>query len=75
MSFGDRLRRWAGWGCVGLVAILISLGYHYGNIRFVPVAAGFAILAGVCFLNRERAEATNNAIHPGADSGVGRASG
>lgn len=75
MTTGDRMRRGAGWCFLGLVAALISLGYHYSNIRFVPLAAGFAILAAVCFLQRERGEVTNDGIQPGTDSGVGRARG
>ncbi|HUF35825.1 MAG TPA: hypothetical protein VMN37_07735 [Gemmatimonadales bacterium] len=43
------LQRWAGRACVAMVAGLSVLGYHFGNIRFVPVAVGFAILAGLCY--------------------------
>jgi len=43
------LQRWAGRACAGMVAALGVLGYHFGNIRFVPVAVGFAILAGLCY--------------------------
>jgi hypothetical protein len=38
-------QRWAGRICAGLVALFATLGYYYGNVRFAPVAAGFAILA------------------------------
>jgi hypothetical protein len=75
MGVGDRIRRVAGWCFVGLVTALIGMGYHFGNVRFVPVAAGFAILAGLCFLQGSRAAVRSNAIHPGADSRVRRASG
>jgi hypothetical protein len=72
MGFGDRVRRWAGWACLGLVAILVMLGYHFGNIRFTPMAGGFLILSAVFLMDRgEQVEAS--AIHPGADSGVHRA--
>ena len=50
MDSSDRIRRWAGWLCLGMVATLTSMGYHFGNIRFAPLAAGFAILAAVFLL-------------------------
>lgn len=40
---------WAGRLCLAMVTMLAFLGYHYGNVRFIPVAAGFAIFAGVCY--------------------------
>lgn len=46
------LQIWAGRFCLSLVALLAMLGLHYGNIRFAPVAAGFAILAGVFYFGR-----------------------
>ncbi len=52
MDLSARMLRWAGWLCVSIVATLTSMGYHFGNIRFAPVAAGFAILAAVCLLDR-----------------------
>jgi hypothetical protein len=48
---GD-LQRWAGRTCLLLVGALGMLGYHFANIRFAPVAAGFAILAGLCYSGR-----------------------
>jgi hypothetical protein len=75
MELSDRMRRWAGWLCLGMVATLASMGYHFGNIRFAPLAAGFAILAAVCFVERERAPMRSDGIHPRRDSGVSRASG
>jgi hypothetical protein len=55
----EELQRWAGRTCLLFVAVLGMLGYHFANIRFLPLAAGFAILAGVCYggrseLNRAR---------------------
>jgi hypothetical protein len=32
-----------------MVGGLGALGFHFGNVRFAPVAAGFAILAGVLY--------------------------
>jgi hypothetical protein len=51
------LQVWAGRLCVALVSLLAFLGYHYGNVRFVPIAAGFAILAAVCYSWRTHAAA------------------
>ena len=75
MDSSDRMRRWAGWLCLVLVATLTLLGYHFGNIRFAPVAAGFAILAVLCLADGRRAPMRSNGIHPRTDSGVDRASG
>jgi hypothetical protein len=75
MDLLESVRRWSGWLFLGLVAALFSMGYHFGNVRFVPLAAGFAILAAVCFLERggQRVR-SGNGVHPGADSGIHRAS-
>ena len=43
------VQRWAGRLCVGLFVGLALTGYYFANIRFAPVAAGFAILAGVFY--------------------------
>ena len=72
MGFGERLRRWAGWFCLGLVAMFALLGYYFGNIRFTPIAGGFLILSAVFLIERDQQSIrTTNAIHPGADSGIG----
>jgi uncharacterized membrane protein len=75
MDLGDRMRRWAGWMCLGMVATLTSMGYHFGNIRFAPLVAGFAILAAVCLLERGRTPMRSDGIHPRRDSGINPASG
>jgi hypothetical protein len=75
MDLRDRIRRGAGWLCLGMVATLASLGYHFGNIRFAPLAAGFAILAALCLLERGRTPMRSDGIQPGRHSGVNRASG
>lgn len=72
MEFGDRVRRWAGWVCLALVAIFVLLGYYFGNIRFTPIAGGFLILSAVFLIERGE-QVETNAIHPGADSRVHRA--
>jgi hypothetical protein len=73
MTVNDRLCRLAGWVCLGLAAMFCLLGYYFGNIRFAPLAGGFAILAAIGLIERGPEQAKSNAIHPGADSGVDRA--
>ena len=75
MDFLDSVRRWSGWLFVALVAALVTMGYHFGNIRFAPLAAGFAILAAVCWLDRGRPPVRSDGIHARRDSGVHPASG
>ena len=71
----ESVRRWSGWIFLALVAALVTMGYHFGNIRFAPLAAGFAILAAVCWMDGGRAPMRSDAIHARPDSGVGPASG
>lgn len=68
MSLSDKLRRWVGWFCLGLVAMFCLMGYYFRNIRFAPLAGGFMILAAVALIERGEEQAENNVIHPGADS-------
>jgi hypothetical protein len=75
MCLSDRLRCLAGWLCLGLVALFCLLGYYFGNIRFAPLAGGFLILGAVALIEQGEEQSESNAIHPGADSGVGRAGG
>jgi hypothetical protein len=71
MGYADGMRRAAGWFFLAVVAVLISMGYHFGNVRFAPIAVGFAIMAGICLMERRTEQVRSNAIHPGADTGVG----
>ncbi|MBA3258037.1 MAG: hypothetical protein H0T68_01055 [Gemmatimonadales bacterium] len=64
------LQVWGGRLCLGLVTLLVSLGYYYGNVRFVPVAVGFAILAGVFYFGRVPSLAASRSV---ANSGRHRA--
>jgi hypothetical protein len=48
----EDLQRWAGRTCLLLGMGLGMMGYHFANIRFAPLVAGFAILAGVCYGSR-----------------------
>ena len=73
MSLGDRMRRWAGWCCLALVALFCLLGYYFGNIRFAPIAGGFLILAAVAEIEHGEEQAERNAVQSGADSGIDRA--
>ena len=52
MGLSIELQRWAGRVCAGLVVALTWMGYYFANIRFAPVAVGFAILAAVFYSGR-----------------------
>jgi len=71
MSSGEKLRRWAGWFCLGVVALFALLGYYFRNVRFTPVAGGFLILSAVFLIERGKGQVERNVIHPGADTGLG----
>jgi hypothetical protein len=73
MVYAERLRRLAGWSCLGLVAMFVLLGYYFGNIRFAPLAGGFLILSAVFLIELAPEHAENNGIQPGTDSRVDRA--
>ena len=65
MFANEDLQRWAGKACLFLVAAFGMIGYYFANVRFVPLMAGFAILAGVCF----RVPSEPDPIRPLRDSG------
>jgi hypothetical protein len=71
MGFGEKLRRVAGWFCLGLVAMLVLLGYYFGNVRFAPLAGGFLILSAVFLIERGEEQVERHGIYPGPDSRVG----
>ena len=75
MGFGEKLRRLAGWFCLGLVALFVLLGYFFGNVRFAPLAGGFLILSAVFLIERGQEQVERNGIHPRTDPRFGRASG
>ena len=54
----EDLQRWAGRVCLLLVGALGMMGYHFANVRFLPLMAGFAILAD------GDAEETDGGEHP-----------
>jgi hypothetical protein len=68
MGLTEKLRRVAGWFCLGLVALFVLLGYYFGNIRFAPLAGGFLILSAVFLIERGEEQVQRNGIHPRADS-------
>ena len=70
MGLGVDLQMWAARLCLGLVCALTLLGFHFGNVRFAPVAAGFAILAGVFYTWRTQPVAPSRSW---ANSGSHRA--
>jgi hypothetical protein len=55
MDTSGALQVWAGRLCLATVALLAWAGLYFENIRFVPSAAGFAILAAVCYATRRTA--------------------
>jgi hypothetical protein len=61
----EDLQRWAGRTCLLLVGALGMMGYHFANVRFVPLIVGFAILAGVCY----GSQAVSGPRRPLRDSG------
>jgi hypothetical protein len=71
MDSGEKLRRWAGWFCLGVVALFALLGYYFRNVRFTPVAGGFLILSAVFLIERGKGQVERNASHPGEDTGLG----
>jgi hypothetical protein len=67
MGSREKLRCWAGWFCLGVVALFAFLGYYFRNVRFTPVAGGFLILSAVFLVERSKEQAERHAIQPGAD--------
>ena len=65
MYASEELQRWAGRTCLLLVVCLGMMGYHFANVRFLPVIAGFAILAAICYLPR----GVSNEVRSLRDSG------
>lgn len=45
----EDLQRLAGKICLLAVGVLGMMSYYFANVRFLPIMAGFAILAGVCY--------------------------
>ena len=48
MYANEELPRWAGRICLLLVAAFGMLGFHYANVRFIPMMAGFAEIRNPC---------------------------
>lgn len=64
----EDLQRWAGRICLLLVAALGMMAYHFANVRFLPLMAGFAILAGVCYGRHGESNAARPLRHSGPHS-------
>jgi hypothetical protein len=75
MNFTERLRRVAGWFCLGLVALFVLLGYYFGNIRFAPLAGGFLILSAVFLIERSEEQPQHDGVHSRTDSRLDRTRG
>ena len=71
MGSGEKLRRLAGWFCLGVVALFVVMGYYFRNIRFTPIAGGFLILSAVFLIERGGGRVQRHAIHTGTDPGLG----
>ncbi len=52
MFASEDVQRWVGRSCLLLAGSLAMIGYYFANVRFMPLVAGFAILAGVCYSGR-----------------------
>ena len=50
------LQVWAARLCLVTVVVLAWAGMYFENIRFIAPAAGFLILAVVCYVHRPAAE-------------------
>jgi hypothetical protein len=72
MSIGEKLRRVAGWFCLGLVALFVILGYFFGNIRFAPIAGGFLILSAVFLIERAPEQVETHGVQSRTNSRVDR---
>jgi hypothetical protein len=72
MGIGERLRRVAGWFCLGLVALFVLLGYFFGNIRFAPIAGGFLILSAVFLIERAPEQVKSHGVHSRTNPPVNR---
>ena len=51
MFANEELQRWAGRICLLLVAALGMMGYHFANVRFLPLDGGLRH-PGRCLLRR-----------------------
>jgi fatty acid desaturase len=68
MARTSELQVWAGRLCLGSVFTLGAMGFHYGNIRFLPVALGCAILAALCYglIGRSSVETSKSRLDSGS---------
>jgi hypothetical protein len=69
MTVRYRLQRLAGWVCLAFVAMFCLLGYYFGNIRFAPLAGGFAILAAIGLIEQGAEQAESKCHSPASRFG------
>ncbi len=56
---------WAGRLCLATVVVLAWAGMYFANIRFIVPAAGFLILAMVCYVHRPAPTPVRRLSHSG----------
>jgi hypothetical protein len=56
---------WAARLCLATVVVLAWAGMYFENIRFIAPAAGFLILAVVCYVHRPSREPVRRLSHSG----------
>ena len=61
----EDLQRWAGRMCLLLVGAFGMMSYYFANVRFLPIVAGFGILAVVCYSGRGVSSRTRPLRHSG----------
>jgi hypothetical protein len=59
------LQVWAARLCLAAVVVLAWAGMYFENIRFIAPAAGFLILAVVCYVHRSTAAPIRRVSHSG----------
>jgi hypothetical protein len=72
MPLDETWNRWVGRCALAVAAALGMLGMHYGNVRFAPIVAGFAILAVLGYagwLRQRRSTGVRLVARPSLTSG------
>jgi hypothetical protein len=59
------LQVWAARLCLATVVVLGWAGMYFENIRFIAPAAGFLILAVVCYVHRQAVEPARRVSNSG----------
>lgn len=71
MPLDELWDRWVGRCALAVAAALGLLGMHYGNVRFAPIVAGFAIFAVLGYAGwlRQRSGSVRLLARPSLTSG------